>query len=190
MSSKTYLKSAGALALVALLAAPLMAAADDDSSGQKTETTVMYLGKTPITGDANIYHVLQSIKVALMRPYSSKAADADLVVCRINRSMSEALEYLDCDFNRDYTRLRDESQMSFLAAQGRAGKQTSQGGFDPLNQSADDSTVIFESLINIQPNHRLHIPINGGNLMKLLNSLPMPTNETVDSAPAPSTNGG
>ena len=190
MSSKTYLKSAGALALVALLAAPLMAAADDDSSGQKTETTVMYLGKTPITGDANIFHVLQSIKVALMRPYSSKAADANLVVCRINRSMSEALEYLDCDFNRDYTQLRDQSQMSFMAAVGHAGKQNSQGGFDSLDQSATDSTVIFESLINIQPNHRLHIPINGGNLMKLLNSLPMPTNETVDSAPAPSTNGG
>ena len=190
MSSKTYLKSAGALALAAFLAAPLMAAADDDSSGQKTETTVMYLGKTPITGDANIFHVLQSIKVALMRPYSSKAADANLVVCRINRSMSEALEYLDCDFNRDYTQLRDLSQMSFMAAVGHAGKQSSQGDFNSLGQSMDDSTVIFESLINIQPNHRLHIPINGGNLMKLLNSLPMPTNETVDSAPAPSTNGG
>lgn len=187
MSSKTYLKSAGALALAALLAAPLMAAADDDSSGQKTETTVMYLGKTPITGDANIFHVLQSIKVALMRPYSSKAADANLVVCRINRSMSEALEYLDCDFNRDYTQLRDLSQMSFMTAVGHAGKQN---GLDSLGQSETDSTVIFESLINIQPNHRLHIPINGGNLMKLLNSLPMPTDETVDSAPAPSTNGG
>lgn len=189
MSSKIYLKTAVALALAALLAAPLAATADD-TSGQKTETTVMYLGKTPITGDANIFHVLQSIKVALMRPYSTKAADANLVVCRINRAMSEALEYLDCDFNRDYTQLRDQSQMSFLAAVGHAGKQSSQGDFNSLGQSADDSVVIFESLINIQPNHRLHIPINGGNLMKLLNSLPMPTDETVDSAPPASTNGG
>ena len=190
MSSKTYLKIAGALALAALLAAPLAATADDDTSGPKTETTVMYLGKTPITGDANIFHVLQSIKVALMRPYSTKAADANLVVCRINRAMSEALEYLDCDFNRDYTQLRDQSQMSFLAAVGHAGKQNSQGDFNPLGQSMDDSMVVFEDLINIQPNHRLHIPINGGNLMKLLNSLPMPTSETVDSAPPASTNGG
>lgn len=179
---------AAMLALGLLLLAPPAPAADEDASGQKTETTVMYLGKVPIVGDKNIFLTLQSIKVALLRPYSSKAEDANLVVCRIDKSMSEALEYLDCDTNRDYSQLRDMSQLAFLSAMGHAGKQNSQGDFDPLGQSMVDSTVIFENLINIQPNHRLHIPINGGNLRKLLDTIPMPTSDQeTTQAPTPAT---
>lgn len=187
MTRAKFIRSTATLALGLVLAAPLMPAAGDD---QKQETTVMYLGKTPITGDRNIFLTLQSIKVALKRPLSPTASEADKVVCRINHSMSEALDYLDCDTNRNLTQQRDAVHLAYLKAVGRAGKPASQAGFDANTQLAQDSRVVFESLINDQPNHRLHIPVNAGALRKLLDSLPMPPDgQDTDAADAPSDDG-
>lgn len=171
MCKDAYIRSTAALVLGLVLAAPLSASGDDQP---KQETTVMYLGKTPITGDRNIFLTLQSIKVALKRPVSSSASEADKVVCRINKSMADALTYLDCDTNRRLTQQRDAAQLAYVQAVGRAGKPASQAGFDANTQMAQDSRVVFESLIDNQPNHRLHIPVNEGALRKLLDSLPMP----------------
>ena len=187
MCKDAYIRSAAALVLGLALAAPLAASGDDQP---KQETTVMYLGKTPITGDRNIFLTLQSIKVALKRPVSSTASEADKVVCRINKSMADALTYLDCDTNRRLTQQRDAAQMAYLQAVGRAGKPASQAGFDANTQMAQDSRVVFESLIDDQPNHRLHIPVNEGALRKLLDSLPMPPDgQDTNPADAPADDG-
>lgn len=181
MSDASSLKTAGALALALLLPAPALLAADPGQSDQKQETSVMYLGKVPVVGDKNIFLTLQSIKVALMRPVSSSAQDADLVVCRIDRGMSEALEYLDCDTNRDLSKLRDATQLSYLQAMGK-GAGYSNSISEMANQIELTEELMFQNLIYIQPNHRLHIPINGGNLRKLLDSLPMPSPDQATAA--------
>ena len=187
MARDNTIRYAAALVLGLMLAAPLAAAGDDQP---KQETTVMYLGKTPITGDRNIFLTLQSIKVALKRPVSTTASEADKVVCRINKSMSDALTYLDCDTNRRLTQQRDAAQLAYVQAVGRAGKPASQAGFDANTQLMQDTTVVFENLIDNQPNHRLHIPVNEGALRKLLDSLPMPPDgKDTDAADAPADDG-
>lgn len=187
MSNDAYMKLTAALVLGFALAAPLAATGDDQP---KQETTVMYLGKTPITGDRNIFLTLQSIKVALKRPISTSASEENKVVCRINKSMSDALDYLDCDTNLHLTQQRDAAQLAYVKAVGRAGKPASQAGFDSNTQLAQDSRVVFESLIDNQPNHRLHIPVNAGALRKLLDSLPMPPDgQDSNAADAPSDDG-
>jgi len=181
MSKPISLKSAALLAL--FLALPALAARADDQKDPDGQTPVMYLGKVPITGNKNIFLTLQSIKVALQRPYSSRPGDVNLVVCRINHVTGERLKYLDCDFNGDYTRQRDESQLAAIDAHSRGDQATIAMG-DAISETA--GFLMFQNLIAVQPNHRLHIPINGGNLMKLLNTIPMPPPDQQD-APAAGT---
>lgn len=179
MSKLATLKPAIAV-LALLLVLPSIAARADDQKDPDGQTPVMYLGKVPIVGNKNIFLTLQSIKVALQRPFSTKAADANLVVCRVNHVTGERLEYLDCDFNGDYTQLREQSQITAMTAQGRGDQATIAMG-DAVDTTAGH--LMFQDLISVQPNHRLHIPINGGNLMKLLESIPMPPPDQQD-APA------
>ena len=187
MARDNTIFNASALVLSLMLAAPIAAAGDDQP---KQETTVMYLGKTPITGDRNIFLTLQSIKVALKRPISTTASEADKVVCRINKSISDALTYLDCDTNRRLIQQRDAAQLAYMQAVGRAGKPASQADFDANTQLMQDTTVVFENLIDNQPYHHLHIPVNEGALRKLLDSLPMPPDgHDTDAADAPADDG-
>jgi hypothetical protein len=166
--------------LALLLVLPSIAAYADDQKDPDGQTPVMYLGKVPITGNKNIFLTLQSIKVALQRPFSTRPEDVNLVVCRIDNVTGERLEYLDCDFNGDYTRQRDESKLAAITAQSH-GNQATIGMGDAVDATAGQ--LMFQSLISVQPNHRLHIPINGGNLMKLLETIPMPSPDQQD-APA------
>lgn len=174
-------------ALALLLVLPSVTAFADDQKDPDGQTPVMYLGKVPITGNKNIFLTLQSIKVALQRPFSTRPEDVNLVVCRIDHVTGDRLEYLDCDFNGDYTRQRDQSQLRAMDAQSRGDQATIAMG-DAVGAVAGE--LMFQNLISVQPNHRLHIPINGGNLMKLLETIPMPSPDQQDSssaAPAAST---
>ena len=143
---------------------------------------VMYLGRVQVTGEKNIFLTLQSIKVALLRPYSTDAKDADLVVCRIEKSMTEAVDYLDCDTNRDYAAQRDASQLAFMTAQGRSSGGGSNQIAEMWNQTLASEEVMLANLVTTQPGHKLHVPVNGGAFRKLLDRLPMPTTGT--AAPA------
>ena len=174
----TKLKLAAAFAIGALTAMHATFAADPAPSAATQGAPVMYLGRVQVTGAKNIFLTLQSIKVALLRPYSSSPQDADLVVCRINKSMSAALEYLDCDTNRHYTQLRDSSQLAFMIAQGRAGGGGSNQIAEMWNQTLATEEVMLTNLVVGQPDHRLHMPVNGGAFRKLLERLPMPAAAT------------
>ena len=150
----------------------------------------MYLGRVQVTGEKNIFLTLQSIKVALLRPYSSSPQDADLVVCRIEKSMTEAVDYLDCDTNRNYAAKRDASQLAFLTAQGRAGASGSNQIAEMRNQVAVDEEMMLANMVVGQPGHKLHVPVNGGAFRKLLDRLPMPVAATAAPGTVSATPGG
>lgn len=137
---------------------------DPAASGQPT----IYLGKIPVTGQANIVKTLQAIKIALKAPFSNAPADADKVVCRINKVLGEASEYLDCASNRDFIRRREATQIAILAASSQADQC---GGPCSL-------AIQIHNLVSMQPQHRLHVPVNGGNFQKLLDGIPLPATAT------------
>lgn len=184
----TKLKLAAAFAVGALTAMPAAFAADPAPPAATQGVPVMYLGRIQVTGEKNIFLTLQSIKVALLRPYSSSPQDADLVVCRIEKSMTEAVDYLECDTNRNYAAQRDASQLAFLTAQGRAGGSGSNQIAEMWNQTLASEEVVLANLVTSQPGHKLHVPVNGGAFRKLLDRLPMPAAGT--AAPAAGSAGG
>jgi hypothetical protein len=134
----------------------------------------LYLGKVAVTGQENIVKTLQAIKVALKAPFSNAPTDADKVVCRINKVLGEASEYLDCATNRDYIRRREATQISILASASQADQC---GG-------ECSAVIAIHNLLSVQPQHRLHVPVNGGGFQKLLDSIPLPA---VTTAPAAAT---
>lgn len=184
----TRLKLATALASAALAIVQAAYAADPAPSAATQGVPVMYLGRIQVEGEKNIFLTLQSIKVALLRPYSTSPQDADLVVCRIEKSMTEAVDYLDCDTNRNYAARRDASQLAFMTAQGRAGGSGSNQIAELRNQVAVDEEMMLANLVVGQPGHKLHVPVNGGAFRKLLDRLPMPVAET--AAPTAGSAGG
>lgn len=170
----TTLKLIAALAVGAMSAMQPLYAADPAPPATTQGVPVMYLGRVQVTGEKNIFLTLQSIKVALLRPYSSSPRDADLVVCRIEKSMSEAVDYLDCDTNRNYAAQRDASQLAFMTAQGRSSGGGSNQISEIWNQTLASEEVLLANLVTTQPGHKLHVPVNGGAFRKLLDRLPMP----------------
>lgn len=184
----TKLRFATALALGALTAMQAAYAADPAPSSTTQGEPVMYLGRIQVTGEKNIFFTLQSIKVALLRPYSTNPRDADLVVCRIEKSMTEAVDYLDCDTNRNFAARRDAAQLAFITAQGRSGGGGSNQISEMWNQTLASEEVMLTNLVVGQPGHKLHVPVNGGAFRKLLDRLPMPSATT--AAPAAGSAGG
>lgn len=135
-----------------------------DPANDKNGEPTLFLGKIAVTGQENIVRTLQAIKVALKAPFSNAPADADKVVCRINKVLGEAREYLDCASNRDYIRRREATQIAILASASQADQC---GG-------ACSAEIKLHNMLDIQPAHRLHVPVNGGSFQKLLDSIPLP----------------
>jgi hypothetical protein len=160
MDTQTKLKAvlvAGAT-LLCLSGLPVQA---DDTTAQPDVMT-LYLGKLPITGQQKIVDTLIAIKLALHEPMSNDPAKAGTVICRINKDTGSRREYLDCATNHDLAKRHEYSQEQMLARS--TGLPSSDYG-EALQQD-------FDGLVAQQPNHRLHVPINGGALQALINSLP------------------
>jgi hypothetical protein len=148
----------GTAMLLSLSALPAMA----DDTAPQGDVPILYLGKLPITGQQKIVDTLLAIKKALKEPLSDSPDKADAVVCRINRTTGEMREYLDCATNRDLGQRHEYTQEQMIARRNGL----------PLNEYGEMGQQDFNGLIAAQPNHRLHVPINGGVLQSMLASLP------------------
>jgi hypothetical protein len=142
--------------IVSIFLATLLSAAAYADGPASTDQPVLQLGVVSVTGQHDVISVLRSIKLALKTPYSDDPAHADDMVCRIEKQLGEAKEYLDCGINRDLTRRRDTTQMSILS--GSLG----------LPPGSD----LLRSFITAQPQHHLRVPVNGGNLQAVLQQIP------------------
>lgn len=149
------------VAMLALLCS-LPVLADEPAPAKDGDVAILYLGKLAITGQQKIVDTLLAIKKALKEPLSDDPTKADAVVCRINRATGEMREYLDCATNRDLSQRHEYTQQQMLARRNGL----------PLNEYGEMSQQDFDGLIAAQPNHRLHVPINGGALQALLADLP------------------
>lgn len=147
------------LLLLSAVAAPAGHATPPVTS-TKNENTIQ-LGSVAVHGQKQILAALQAIKIALHSPFSSDKAHENDVVCRISKAMAEAREYLTCATNRTFAHRRMITQTDFLITQYIA---SGVGG----------TTRAMESIVGAQPNHMLHMPVNGGALQALLNKLPAP----------------
>ena len=160
MDTQTKMK-AMLVATAAMLSLSCLPALADDTASQG-DVPILYLGKLPITGQQHIIDTLLAIKAALKEPLSDSADKADKVVCRIDKGTGDMREYLDCATNRDLTARHEYNQEQMLAR--RNGLPN--GDYNEADQQD------FDGLIAAQPNHRLHVPINGAALLSILNSLP------------------
>ena len=160
MDTQTKLKTVLVAGAMLLSLGGLPALADD--TAPQGDVPILYLGKLPITGQQKIVDTLVAIKAALKEPLSDAADKADKVVCRINKDTGSMREYLDCATNRDLAVRHEHVQEEMLARRNGL----------PPGEYGDASQQDFDGLIASQPNHRLHVPINGGNLLALLARLP------------------
>ena len=160
MDTQTTLKAVLAAGAMLLSLGGLPALADD--TAPQGDVPILYLGKLPITGQQKIVDTLMAIKAALKEPMSDSADKADKVVCRINQETGTMREYLDCATNRDLAVRHERVQEGMLARRNGL----------PPGEYGEASQQDFDGLIAAQPNHRLHVPINGGNLLALLARLP------------------
>jgi hypothetical protein len=159
IKSDSMVALAAAAMLMSLFSLPAQA---DDSNTASSEQPVLHLGQLSITDQQQIVDTLLAIKKALHEPLSGDPADANKVVCRINRGTDTAHEYLDCATNKVYTVHHDSLQSAMMVASTGL----------PIYQYDDPTQQEFDGLIAKQPEHRLHVPVNGGALLALLNSLP------------------
>ncbi len=141
---------------VSLFLATLLSAAAYADGPVPTSQPVLQLGVVSVTGQHDVISVLRSIKLALKTPYSDDPAHADDMVCRIEKQLGEAKEYLDCGINRDLSKRRDSTQMSIMS--GTLG--------------VPPHTDLFQSFVTAQPQHHLRVPVNGGNLQAVLQQIP------------------
>jgi hypothetical protein len=160
MDTQTKIKAVLAAGAMLLCVGGLPAQADD--SAAQGDVPTLYLGKLPITGQQKIVDTLLAIKAALKEPLSDSADKADKVVCRINHETGTMREYLDCATNRDLTVRHERVQEGMLVRRNGV----------PPGEYGEASQQDFDGLIAAQPNHRLHVPINGGALQALLDRLP------------------
>ena len=155
--------------------------ADDQSPA-----TSMYVGKVAVTGQQDIVRTLQAIKIALKRPFSTNPADADRIVCRINKAMGEEKEYLECATNREYTQQRAASQLQRMVTDPQAQTDPRPGDSGAVNPAMVRAGIenALENVVALQPDHRLNVPVNASQLQELLAQIPMPA--TATPAPAAS----
>lgn len=149
--SPFHLKAAATLLA---LACQLPAHADEPNKDEAT----LYLGNITIVGQQKIVNALRAIKLALHTPYSDDPAHADDVVCRINKGLGEQHEYLDCATNKNYSRRRGATQVAVLV-----------GTYGIPDHGVQQ---MFAAMIATQPNHALHVPVQGGALQALLAQVP------------------
>ncbi|MGE5624876.1 MAG: hypothetical protein ACM3ZT_04935 [Bacillota bacterium] len=161
IGTDTQIGLLGGALLALVLAAP--AWADDSAMADgKDDVAKLYLGQLEITGQQHIIDTLLAIKVALKEPLSDAPDKANTVVCRIDKAMDEAKEYLDCATNTDYSGQRASTAVHMLTH--KLGTVEAYDG--------EATQMDFDSLVQRQPNHRLHVPVNGGALLALLDNLP------------------
>lgn len=160
MDTQMRLKTVLAGTAMLLLLSGLPAQADDTAS--QGDVPTLYLGKLAITGQQQIVDTLLAIKAALKEPVSDAADKANTVVCRINKGTGDMREYLDCATNRDLATRHEFTQEQMLARRNGLAP----GEYDEATQQD------FDGLIAAQPNHRLHVPINGAALQAILDRLP------------------
>lgn len=129
----------------------------------------LHLGTIEVRGAAQIVAALRVIKIALRTPFSDDPAHADDPVCRIQKQLGETREYLDCATNRDFRRRREATQVAITV--GSIG--------------VPDGADIFRAFIAKQPEHHLHLPVNGGNLQALLARIPDDATLVAPAASAP-----
>lgn len=147
------MKSTALIPLLILCAAPTaLYAADAPAAGEPT----LQLGTVEVQGNQQIVATLQAIKLALKAPFSNDPAHANDPVCRIEKSLGEAREYLNCATNRDYIVRRDATQLA--VENGTLGVP---GGAD-----------LLRSFLARQPDHRIHMPVKGAGLQALLARIP------------------
>jgi len=165
MTTRTRYQTTMAGAAMFALLFSLSAKADDTTSNDDAidnAPMVLHLGKLSITGQQKIIDTLLAIKAALHQPLSNDPADAGKVVCRINKQTGGALEYLDCATNRDLSARHEYTQEQMLARRNGL----------PPGEYGEATQQDFDGLIASQPNHRLHVSVNGAALQAVLNSLP------------------
>jgi hypothetical protein len=116
----------------------------------------LQLGTVEVQGNQQVLATLQAIKLALKAPYSNDPAHANDPVCRIEKQLGETREYLDCATNRDLIKRRDATQLAV-----EIGTLGVPGGSD-----------LLRSFLARQPDHRVHMPVNGAALQDLLTRIP------------------
>lgn len=156
------------------------------ADGQSPATT-MHLGTVDVNGQQDIVRTLQAIKVALKRPFSTRAADANLVVCRINKALGEEKEYLECATNREYSQRRAASQLQRMVTDPQSRTDPYAGDSGAVNPAMVEAGIenALQNVVALQPEHHLNVPINASQLQVLLAQLPLPAMAT--AAPAAST---
>jgi hypothetical protein len=159
IKSDSLVALAATAILMSLVSLPAQA---DDSNTASGEQPVLHLGKLSITDQQQIVDTLLAIKRALHEPRSDDPANAAKVVCRIDKGTDTAHEYLDCATNKVYTVHHEALQSAMLVASTGL----------PIYNYDDPTQQEFDGLIAQQPDQRLHVPVNGGALLALLNSLP------------------
>ncbi|HEY3858230.1 MAG TPA: hypothetical protein VGM47_01310 [Gammaproteobacteria bacterium] len=120
------------------------------------EQPSLQLGTISVTGQRDVINTLRSIKLALKTPYSDDAAHADDLVCRIDKQLGEAKEYLDCGINRDLTKRRDSTQTNIMIT----------------TLGVPGGTDLLRGFIAAQPEHHLRVPVNGAGLQTVLEQIP------------------
>jgi hypothetical protein len=158
-------------ALVTSLALQLPAHAGDPAPADEP---VLQLGVVSVKGQRDVMNTLRSIKLALKTPYSDDPAHADDLVCRIEKQLGEAKEYLDCGINRDLSQRRDSTQTTIFS--GTLG--------------VPNGTDLLRSFVAKQPQHHLRVPVNGGNLQKVLEQIPDAPVAAAGTAMAPAAASG
>ena len=156
--------------------------ADDQSPA-----TTMHLGTVDVKGQQDILHTLQAIKIALKRPFSTSSLDEDLIVCRINKDIGAAKEYLECATNREYSQRREATQLQIMTTSPQAQTDPRAGDSEAANPAMIRAgiEIAFQNVIALQPEHRLNVPVNASQLQELLAHIPMPV--TATAAPTAST---
>lgn len=143
-----------ALALALTLSALSTVLRADDAP--VVDQPVMQLGTVQVHGNEKIMATLRAIKLALKSPFSNDPAHADDPVCRIEKSLGEAREYLNCATNRDYIKRRAATQLSV-----ETGTLGVPGGAD-----------LLRSFLAQEPDHRIHMAVKGAGLQALLAQIP------------------
>ncbi|HEY1772531.1 MAG TPA: hypothetical protein VGH91_04995 [Gammaproteobacteria bacterium] len=157
-----------AFAMVLVLSAPAAwAYMADPAAGSDAET--MYLGKIEVKGQKNIVRTLQAIKIALSRPISVDPADAQAIVCRIEKPLGEVSEYLECATNEDYTKQRDAIHRSMESTFGSPLQCT--------GRCSEDNWL--QHLVAKQADSRIHMRVDGPAFRKLIRGIPVPADTTV-----------
>lgn len=157
----------GGLAAVSAFYTGPAAALMDGKAAQPT----IELGTVQVKGDKEVLSALRAIKTALHTAFSDDPAHANDVVCRINKGMGEAREYLDCATNRNYGKRREAVKTALLVG--------------TLGQPAGGDIQMFKGILAQQPDNAIHMQVNGGALQALLQQIP--DADASSAAPAPAT---